>query len=203
MGIYEKMPEPFLEALDAEFSFAAPRKHGYDTVEAIRAMRDGKARFFMGMGGNFVSATPDTAVTEAAMRNLRLTVEVSTKLNRSPGDRHARRHPPDARPHRSRPPRRDRPARHRRGLHGRCPRIARASEAPADDMLSEVAIVARIAERLFAGPNALPNAPQADWKAIEADYARACAGTSSGHPGFLEDYEARIAKGRTFFLPNG
>ena len=60
MGIYEKMPEPFLKALDAEFSFAAPRKHGYDTVEAIRAMRDGKARFFMGMGGNFVSATEES-----------------------------------------------------------------------------------------------------------------------------------------------
>ena len=50
MGIYEKMPEPFLEALDAEFSFAAPRKHGYDTVEAIRAMRDGKAAVTAGAG---------------------------------------------------------------------------------------------------------------------------------------------------------
>lgn len=83
MGIWEKMPEEFLSALDREFGIASPRKHGYDTVDAIRAMRDGRARFFMGMGGNFASATPDTAVTEAALRNCALTVQVSTKLNRS------------------------------------------------------------------------------------------------------------------------
>lgn len=70
-------------ALDREFGFAAPRKHGYDTVEAIRAMRDGAGRFFMAMGGNFVRATPDTAVTEAAMARVDLTVHVSTKLNGS------------------------------------------------------------------------------------------------------------------------
>ena len=69
MGIYEKPSEAFLDALDREFEFTAPREHGYDTVGAIRAMRDGKARVFMGMGGNFVSATPDTRVTEAALRS--------------------------------------------------------------------------------------------------------------------------------------
>ncbi|MGE0783018.1 FdhF/YdeP family oxidoreductase [Mycolicibacterium sp.] len=83
MGIWEKMPERFLAALDDRFGIASPRKHGYDTVEAIRAMRDGKAKVFMAMGGNFASATPDTAVTEAALRNCSLTVQVSTKLNRS------------------------------------------------------------------------------------------------------------------------
>ncbi|WP_420752431.1 FdhF/YdeP family oxidoreductase [Rhodococcus sp. O3] len=83
MGIWEKMPEWFLAALDTEFGITSPRRHGYDTVEAIRAMRDGRASFFMGMGGNFVSATPDTAATEAALRNCTMTVQVSTKLNRS------------------------------------------------------------------------------------------------------------------------
>ncbi|MEU1984526.1 FdhF/YdeP family oxidoreductase [Nocardia sp. NPDC019395] len=83
MGIWEKMPESFLDALDTEFGITCPRHHGYDTVEAIRAMRDGKAKVFLGMGGNFVSASPDTAVTEAALRNCDLTVHVSTKLNRS------------------------------------------------------------------------------------------------------------------------
>ena len=83
MGIWEKMPEQFLAALDARFGIASPRDHGYDTVDAIRAMRDGKATVFMAMGGNFVSATPDTAVTESALRNCSLTVQVSTKLNRS------------------------------------------------------------------------------------------------------------------------
>ncbi|WP_280482202.1 FdhF/YdeP family oxidoreductase [Nocardia cyriacigeorgica] len=83
MGIWEKMPETFLAALDREFGITSPRAHGLDTVNAIRAMRDGKARVFFGMGGNFVAATPDTEVTEAALRGCDLTVQVSTKLNRS------------------------------------------------------------------------------------------------------------------------
>ena len=83
MGIWERAPESFLAALDARFGITSPRKHGYDTVEAIRAMRDGRASVFVGMGGNFASATPDTEVTEAALRTCALTVQVSTKLNRS------------------------------------------------------------------------------------------------------------------------
>lgn len=83
MGIWEKVPESFLNALDTRFGIISPRKHGYDTIDAIRAMRDGRASVFMAMGGNFASATPDTAVTEAALRNCALTVQVSTKLNRS------------------------------------------------------------------------------------------------------------------------
>lgn len=83
MGIWEKMPDTFLDALDREFGITSPRAHGYDTVHAIRAMREGRARVFFGMGGNFVAATPDTEVTEAALRGCSLTVQVSTKLNRS------------------------------------------------------------------------------------------------------------------------
>jgi molybdopterin-dependent oxidoreductase alpha subunit len=83
MGIWEKAPESFLAALESRFGIVAPRRHGYDTVNAIRAMRDGQASVFIGMGGNFASATPDTDVTEAALRNCALTVQVSTKLNRS------------------------------------------------------------------------------------------------------------------------
>ncbi|WP_040775704.1 FdhF/YdeP family oxidoreductase [Nocardia pneumoniae] len=83
MGIWEKMPATFLDALDAEFGITSPREHGLDTVAAIRAMRDGRAKVFVGMGGNFVAATPDTAVTEAALRGCALTVQISTKLNRS------------------------------------------------------------------------------------------------------------------------
>jgi molybdopterin-dependent oxidoreductase alpha subunit len=83
MGIWEKMPEPFLAALDAEFGIVSPRKQGMDTVDAIRAMRDQRASVFMGMGGNFAMATPDTEITEAALRSCSLTVQVSTKLNRS------------------------------------------------------------------------------------------------------------------------
>ncbi|TDE36359.1 FdhF/YdeP family oxidoreductase [Actinomadura sp. 6K520] len=83
MGIWERPKPGFLDALAAEFGFEPPREHGVDTVNAIRAMRDGRAKVFLGMGGNFVRATPDSAVTEAALRNCRLTAQVSTKLNRS------------------------------------------------------------------------------------------------------------------------
>jgi molybdopterin-dependent oxidoreductase alpha subunit len=83
MGIWEQMPEEFLAALDSRFGITSPRTHGHDVVDAIRAMRDGRAKVFIGMGGNFASATPDTDVTEAALRSCALTVQISTKLNRS------------------------------------------------------------------------------------------------------------------------
>ena len=83
MGIWEKMPDSFLDQLGEEFSFAVPRAHGFDTVNTIRAMRDGDIDVFFALGGNFVAATPDTEVTEAAMARCDLTVHVATKLNRS------------------------------------------------------------------------------------------------------------------------
>ncbi|ROP43141.1 FdhF/YdeP family oxidoreductase [Pseudokineococcus lusitanus] len=83
MGIWEKVPDHFLDALGEEFGFEPPRKHGHDTVDSIRALRDGEAHVFFAMGGNFVAAAPDTDVVEAAMRKARLTVQVSTKLNHS------------------------------------------------------------------------------------------------------------------------
>jgi molybdopterin-dependent oxidoreductase alpha subunit len=83
MGIWEKMPDSFLDKLRDEFGFDPPREHGLDTVNTLRAMRDGKIGVFFALGGNFVSATPDTELTESAISNCDLTVHVSTKLNRS------------------------------------------------------------------------------------------------------------------------
>ncbi len=83
MGIYEKMPEDWLARLEAEFGFAVPRAPGFDTVDVIRAMHDGRVRAFLALGGNFLSATPDTEFTATALRRCSLTVQVATKLNRS------------------------------------------------------------------------------------------------------------------------
>jgi molybdopterin-dependent oxidoreductase alpha subunit len=83
MGIWERPKASFLDSLEKEFKFKAPRKHGFDVVEAIDAMHKKKAKVFFGMGGNFISATPDTSFTAEALRNCNLTVQVSTKLNRS------------------------------------------------------------------------------------------------------------------------
>ena len=227
MGIYEKPTEEFLSALDQEFQFTSPRDHGFDTVAAIRAMRDGHVRFFMGMGGNFVSATPDTAVVEAAMSRVDLTVHVSTKLNRSHvvTGRRAIILPTLGRTDR------DRGGREQRvtvedsmgAVHASRGRLA----PPAENLLSEVAIVARLCAQLFSGgvssavaslsqfddaetevpgrPRSMrrpTNIPRADWKALEADYALIRSHIERVVPGF-ENFETRIQKGRTFFLPNG
>ena len=83
MGIWEKMPQSFLDSLEQEFGFTPPTRHGLDAVDSIRAMRDGRAKVFVGFAGNFVRATPDSELTERAMRHCRLTAHVSTKLNLS------------------------------------------------------------------------------------------------------------------------
>jgi molybdopterin-dependent oxidoreductase alpha subunit len=83
MGIYEKPKKEFLDNLQKVFKFNPPRESGFDTVESIQAMTDGRAKVFFALGGNFVSATPDTEFTAQALRKCKLTVQVSTKLNRS------------------------------------------------------------------------------------------------------------------------
>lgn len=83
MGIYEKPSDKFLDSLKNVFNFEPPREHGYDTVECIRAMANRKVKVFFAMGGNFLSAAPDTEFTGKALQKCDLTVHVSTKLNRS------------------------------------------------------------------------------------------------------------------------
>lgn len=83
MGIYETPSPEFLNSLEKNFQFKPPRQPGYDVVESIKAMHEGKAKILIAMGGNFLSASPDTNYTAEALRKCRLTVHVSTKLNRS------------------------------------------------------------------------------------------------------------------------
>lgn len=83
MGIYEKPPQRFLDNIERVYGFKPPQHHGYDVVECIQAMHAGKVKVFIALGGNFLSATPDTVYTAEALRNTDLTVHISTKLNRS------------------------------------------------------------------------------------------------------------------------
>ena len=83
MGIYEKPPQAFLDRIEKAFGFHPPQAHGYDVVDCIHAMHKGDAKVFFAMGGNFLSASPDTEYTADALQNCDLTVQVSTKLNRS------------------------------------------------------------------------------------------------------------------------
>ena len=82
MGI-DVRPPPWIDALEAEFGFQAPREPGLDVVHCIRAMAEGRVRFFMAMGGNFLSASPDTELVARGMRTVDLAVHVTTKLNRT------------------------------------------------------------------------------------------------------------------------
>ncbi|WP_029109760.1 FdhF/YdeP family oxidoreductase [Mycobacterium sp. URHD0025] len=196
MGIWEKMPESFHAALDKRFGITTPRKHGHDTVDAIRAMRDGRAKVFIGMGGNFVSATPDTEVTEAALRSCALTVQISTKLNRS----HL--------------------------VHGRTslilPTLGRTDKdyqaggkqlvsvedsmsmvhlsrgnltPPSDHLRSEVAIVCQLARTLLGPEHPVP------WELFNADYDRIRDAIADVVPG-CEDYNTRVRRPDGFQLPH-
>ncbi len=83
MGIWERPTPAFLEGLGREFAFEPPVKHGVDTVGAIQAMSEGRAKVFFGLGGNFLVASPDTELTAGALSRCRLTAHVATTLNRS------------------------------------------------------------------------------------------------------------------------
>ena len=195
MGIWEKPPAGFLDALSAEFGFDPPRAHGYDTVETIQAMLDGKVRVFVGLGGNFLHAAPDTAVTAEALRRTALTVQVSTKLNRShliTGET-ALILPTLGRTEAD--------------VQAGGPQFvtvedsmsvvhaSRGRLAPAGDQLrSEVAIVTGLAEATLATSGI-------DWAGLRADYARIRGHIERVVPGF-EDYEARVTTRTGFVLPH-
>ncbi|MFF8648954.1 FdhF/YdeP family oxidoreductase [Streptomyces griseoluteus] len=195
MGIFERPAHAFLDALEREFGFAPPREHGFDVVQAIRALRDGEAKVFFAMGGNFVSASPDTEVTEAAMRRARLTVHVSTKLNRSHVVTGARA---------LILPTLGRTERDVQGggeqfvtvedsmgmVHASRGRLAPASP----HLLSEPAIVARLARRV------LPDST-VPWAEFERDYAAIRDRIARVVPGF-EDFNARVARPGGFTLPH-
>lgn len=83
MGIYENPSMAFLESIKNNFGFQPPVEKGLDVVESIKSMHDGKIKVFVAMGGNFLSATPDTQYTARAIQRCKLTVQISTKLNRS------------------------------------------------------------------------------------------------------------------------
>lgn len=196
MGIWERMPQTFMDALGREFGFTPPSHHGLDAVDSIRAMRDGRAKFFMGFAGNFVRATPDSELTERAMRNCSLTAHVSTKLNLShavcgqtalilptlgrsdrdvqaSGEQFVTVEDSMSNVHQS---------------HGRL-------DPASEHLLSEVAIVCRLAR------HALGEAPAIPWEDFEADYDLVRERISRVVPGF-EDFNRRVREPGGFRLPN-
>ncbi|MET8716951.1 FdhF/YdeP family oxidoreductase [Streptomyces sp. NPDC004735] len=196
MGIFERPAPAFLDALDREFGITSPRHHGYDVVRSIQALRDGDAKVFFAMGGNFVGATPDTAVTEAAMRRARLTVHVSTKLNRSHAVTGARALilPTLGRTDK------DVQAGGKQFVTVEdsmgMVHASRGNLAPASPhLLSEPAIVARLARAVLGPASTTP------WEDFEKDYGTIRDRISRVVPGF-EDFNARVARPGGFTLPH-
>ena len=199
MGIWEKLPERFGDALRDEFGFEPPRERGLDVVDSIRALRDGKAKVFVGMGGNFAAATPDPQVTHDALRSTALTVQISTKLNRS---HVVCGHAALILPTLGRTER-DAQGTGEQGVsvedsmssvhlsHGRL--------EPASRLLrSEVAIVVGIATAVLGERSA---GIHIDWPALAGDYSLIRQHISHVVPGF-EAYEEKVARPGGFVLPH-
>jgi molybdopterin-dependent oxidoreductase alpha subunit len=197
VGIWEQPTEEFLNNLKKVFDFEPPRHHGYSTVEAIKAMRDGRAKVFFAMGGNFLSATPDTEYTAEALRQTRLTAHVSTKLNRAhliTGEQALilpclGRTEIDVQ---------------KSGLQFvsvensmGIVHSSRGSLVPAsENLLSEPAIVARLAHAV------LSERTNINWEWLVADYDRVRDLIEQTIIGF-DDYNKRIREPNGFYLPNG
>jgi molybdopterin-dependent oxidoreductase alpha subunit len=196
MGIYEKPSMTFLDALSTEFGFEPPRHPGADTVETIQAMLDGRITVFVGMGGNFASATPDTAATHQALQRCRLTVQISTKLNASHlicGEQ-ALILPTMGRTERHTVNGVDQVVTVEDSMgvvHGSHGRLKPASP----DLLSEVQIVSRLAQATLDGRI------DADWSRFQDDHSTIRDSISRVVPGF-DDFNRKIEQPGGFTLPH-
>ncbi|MFE4467618.1 FdhF/YdeP family oxidoreductase [Leifsonia sp. NPDC056824] len=197
MGIWEQMPAKFLDALQAEFGFDPPRAHGFDALQTLAGLQRGDIDVFFAMGGNFVAAISDTAAAEAAMRGAGLTVQVSTKLNRSHvvtgeealilptlgrtevdlqagGPQFLSVEDSVCAVH---------------ATHGKIPPVA-------PGLLSEVAIVSRLAQATLGGRHGI------DWAGFEAEYDVIRDHISRVVSGF-GSFNADVRRKGGFVLPNG
>ncbi len=197
MGIIERPTEAFLGSLQRVFGFDPPHHHGHDVVGAINAMADGSATVFVGMGGNFAAATPDTEFTEAALAKCALTVHVSTKLNRShlcPG-KDALILPCLGRSEadvQAAGPQRVTVEDSMSMVHASAGKNPPASE----HLRSEVAIVCGMATATW------PDGGGIDWDGFRSDYRTIRAKIADVYPQLFADFEARIEAPGGFYLGN-
>jgi molybdopterin-dependent oxidoreductase alpha subunit len=202
MGIWEKPKPDFLNALAREFNFEPPQAHGFDTVEAIKAMHDGRAKIFFAMGGNFLSATPDTEFTAAALRRCKLTAHVATKLNRShliTGEQALilpclGRTEIDLQSSGAQFVSTENSMGVVQSSHG-------VNKPASEHLLSEPMIVARLAEATMRY-GTTSGSELVNWQGFVANYDNIRIAIERTIPGF-EDYNARVRQPGGFYLPNG
>lgn len=196
VGIWERPTAAFLDSLATEFDFEPPRRHGYDTVRAIQAMNDGEGKVFFALGGNFLSATPDTEFTAKALRRCRLTAHVSTKLNRAhlvTGESAMilpclGRTESDVQNGAAQFVTTENSMGVVQLSHG-------SLEPASPHLLSEPQIVARLASAT------LGNRTTVDWQGLASDYDRIRDHIERVVPGFT-DYNRRVRQASGFYLPN-
>ncbi len=196
MGIWSKPTDAFLDRLRDVFGVAPPRHPGLDSVEAIEAMYEGRAKVFFGLGGNFLSASPDTGYTAKALRACALTVHVSTKLNRSHlvTGAEALILPCLARTERDEQASGPQFVTVENSMGIVHP--SRGALAPASEhLLSEPAIVGRLARAVLGDHSPV------DWESLVADYDRIRDKIAEVLHGF-EDYNRRVREPGGFYLPN-
>jgi len=197
MGIWERVPDWFLDALGAEFSIVPPRAHGVDAVRCIEAMRRGEIKVWLALGGNLVGAISDTRAAEEAMRGTELTVQVSTKLNRSHvvTGAEALILPTLGRTDLD--------------LQESGPQFVTVEDSVcavhathgavlpvSPDLLSEVSIVTRLARAVLGDDGPI------DWAGFERDYDTIRDSISRVVPGF-DDFNERVRRPGGFVLPHG
>jgi molybdopterin-dependent oxidoreductase alpha subunit len=196
MGIWERPADTFLDALAREFDFEPPRRHGLDTVETIRAMHERRVKLFFALGGNFLSATPDTEFTAEALRRCRLTAHVSTKLNRShliTGEQ-ALILPCLGRTERDAQRSGEQLVSVENSM-GVVHSSRGALEPASPELLSEPAIVARLARETLGERSGIK------WEWLVEDYDRVRELIERVIPGF-ENYNQRVRAPGGFYLPN-
>ena len=197
MGVWEQMDDEFLDAIEKEFSFAPPRAHGTDALKAIEGMQRGEVKVWFALGGNLVAAISDTVAAEKAMHGTEMTVQISTKLNRShavigtealilptmgrtevdlqaTGPQFVSVEDSVCAVH---------------GSHGRIPPVA-------PGLLSEISIVTRLARAV------LGDSVPVDWAGFEGNYDLIRDHISHVVPGF-EKFNVQVRQKGGFILPNG
>ena len=197
MGVWEQMDDEFLDAIEKEFSFAPPRAHGTDALKAIEGMQRGEVKVWFALGGNLVAAISDTVAAEKAMHGTEMTVQISTKLNRShavigtealilptmgrtevdlqaTGPQFVSVEDSVCAVH---------------GSHGRIPPVA-------PGLLSEISIVTRLARAV------LGDSVPVDWAGFEGNYDLIRDHISHVVPGF-EEFNVQVRQKGGFILPNG
>ena len=197
MGIWEKPQPAFMDSLQKHFGFEPPREAGYHVVGAIKAMAEGRAKVFFSMGGNFLSATPDTHYTAQGLRNCQLTVQVSTKLNRShlvTGST-ALILPCLARSDRDKQTNGEQFVSVENSM-GVVHQSRGKLQPVSEQLLSEPAIIAGVADAT------LNDDTKIDWQHLVSNYDHIREAIEKTIPGF-ENYNQRVRQPGGFYLPNG